>query len=448
MSAVIRSRTLGVITRGTPFRTIRLSSTATGSYSRRTPQPPSEETLALLQTYENLSPQPVPLRTVLSFGEQLSPDSVVASAHFTLTEIPKRLAQRVRSLDCLPFIVGTNPFIARIHELYQRSFSALASYPAPTNIEENRAFTLRLESLVDAHADDIPVLAKGFRECARYMTPAVTTLFLDEIIRSRIAVRLIAEQHIAISHALETPQEQGSTSRELGIVNKKTSPKDMVTMCSRFVSELSDATLGASPRLVLEGDVDATFPYVPVHLEYILTEVLKNSYRATVEHHHDDPGPLPPVVVTIASSMLPPSPQRPAYMSIRIRDQGGGVSPAHMKNIFSYAFTTADSKGALSPTGDDGLDGGPYAAQHVGGIAAIGDQSGAGSLFGEITGKGLQTGLGSIAGLGYGLPLARLYASYFGGGSGLELVPLYRFGTDVFIKLRALDMQGGDEVMI
>lgn len=435
---------------GRHFRTVsvRLSSTATGSYNRRTPLPPSAETLSLLQTYENLAPQPVPLQTVLSFGEQLSPESVVASAHFTLSEIPKRLAQRVRSLDCLPFIVGTNPFIARLHELYQRSFSALAKYPAPRTIEENRAFTHRLESLVDAHSDDIPVLAKGFRESARYITPAATSAFLDEIIRSRIAVRLIAEQHIAVSHALQAPQEEGATTREFGIVNKKTSPKEMISMCARFVSELSDATLGASPRLVLEGDLDATFPYVPVHLEYILTEVLKNSYRATVEHHHDNPGPLPPVVVTIASSLLPPSPQRPAYMSIRIRDQGGGVSPANMKKIFSYAFTTADSKGALSPTGDDGLDGGPYAAQHVGGIAAIGDASGAGSLFGEITGKGLQTGLGSIAGLGYGLPLARLYASYFGGGSGLELVSLYRFGTDVFIKLRALDMKGGDEVMI
>lgn len=110
---------------GRQFRTVsvRLSSTATGSYNRRTPLPPSAETLSLLQTYENLAPQPVPLQTVLSFGEQLSPESVVASAHFTLSEIPKRLAQRVRSLDCLPFIVGTNPFIARLHELYQRSFS-------------------------------------------------------------------------------------------------------------------------------------------------------------------------------------------------------------------------------------------------------------------------------------------------------------------------------------
>ncbi|KAG8951551.1 26S proteasome regulatory subunit 7 [Tulasnella sp. 408] len=419
MSTSLGRRATGPMARGRYSRTVRLSSTATSGYNRRTPLPPSEETLTLLQTYENLSPQPVPLRTVLSFGEQLSPESAVASAHFTLTEIPKRLAQR-----------------------------ALATYPAPTNIEENRAFTRRLESLVDAHSDDIPILAKGFRESARYITPAATSAFLDEIIRSRIAVRLIAEQHIAVSHAIETPHAGGALTRELGIVNKKTSPKELINMCARFVTELSDATLGTSPRLVLEGDLDATFPYVPVHLEYILTEVLKNSYRATVEHHHDDPGPLPPVVVTIASSLLPPSPQRPAYMSIRIRDQGGGVSPANMKKIFSYAFTTADSKGALSPTGDDGLDGGPYAAQHVGGIAAIGDDSGAGSLFGEITGKGLQTGLGSIAGLGYGLPLARLYASYFGGGSGLELVPLYRFGTDVFIKLRALDMKGGDEVMI
>jgi 26S proteasome regulatory subunit T1 len=77
-----------------------------------------------------------------------------------------------------------------------------------------------------------------------------------------------------------------------------------------------------------------------------------------------------------------------------------------MARIFSYAFTTAghadDQKG----------DGGPYAAQHIGGSAAIGSGSvgEGGNLFGEITEKGIQVGLGTIAGLGYGLPLSRLYA--------------------------------------
>lgn len=80
-----------------------------------------------------------------------------------------------------------------------------------------------------------------------------------------------------------------------------------------------------------------------------------------------------------------------------------------MARIFSYAFTTA-GRGA---EGDDGSGGGPYAAQHVGGSAAIGTGgSGEANMFGEITGKGLQTGLGTIAGLGYGLPMSQLYAKW------------------------------------
>lgn len=83
-----------------------------------------------------------------------------------------------------------------------------------------------------------------------------------------------------------------------------------------------------------------------------------------------------------------------------------------MARIFSYAFTTAGRGAERGEEFDEDSRGGPYAAQQVGGSAAIGGGSGAGdgNLFGEITGKGLQTGLGTIAGLGYGLPMSKLYA--------------------------------------
>lgn len=153
-------------------------------------------------------------------------------------------------------------------------------------------------------------------------------------------------------------------------------------------------------------------------IEYILTEILKNSYRATVEHHHKQGkrsmSNLPPVTVTIAppttpsvttlENSEPPSSigqtiSPPSYLSIRVRDEGGGVPPTNLSRIFSYAFTTA---GRLAQTGED--EGGPYAAQHIGGAAAMGGGSGAGAgnVFGEIAGRGLQTGMGTIAGLGYG----------------------------------------------
>jgi 26S proteasome regulatory subunit T1 len=152
-----------------------------------------------------------------------------------------------------------------------------------------------------------------------------------------------------------------------------------------------------------------------------MTELLKNAFRATVEHHYKLHGeysaePIPPVLVTISPPPEHPTPSRPSgapFLSIRIRDQGGGVSAANMARIFSYAFTTAGSR-AGGDSGEDDSGGGPYAAQHIGGSAAIDSDSagGAGSLFADMASKGLQTGLGTIAGLGYGLPMSRLYAKY------------------------------------
>jgi 26S proteasome regulatory subunit T1 len=134
-----------------------------------------------------------------------------------------------------------------------------------------------------------------------------------------------------------------------------------------------------------------------------------------VEHHIAPAGlgshSLPPVVVTLSSPPQRGSKPGVSFFSIRVRDQGGGVSPSHMARIFSYAFTTA---GRGAENGVDDVDGaaGPYVAQRVGGGLAIDNGSSTGDvgLFGEIAGKGLQAGIGTIAGLGYGLPMSRLYA--------------------------------------
>lgn len=189
--------------------------------------------------------------------------------------------------------------------------------------------------------------------------------------------------------------------------------------------------------------------YIPVHLEYILTEILKNSFRATVERHARDTrsGTVPPVIVTVSP---PPTTSLPRqrFLSLRIRDQGGGVPPAYLAQIFSYSFTTAGRQAASRGGSweDAGLGGGPYAAQHIGGSAALdasGSMSGS-TLFTEMTGRGLQMGMGTIAGLGYGLPMSRLYARYFGGS--LDFVSLDGWGSDVFVKLRCLDDAGDAEI--
>ncbi|KAG6878759.1 hypothetical protein C0993_008058 [Termitomyces sp. T159_Od127] len=343
----------------------------------------------LLSKFASLTPRPLDLSTLLSLGRPLTPESVLASVKCVLREIPHRLATRVRSIEALPFIVGTNPYVANTLHAHRDSFRWLATHPPITNIADNAQFAQQLADLVQNHANDIPTMAKGFQECSRYMSPTQISNFLDCAIMNRISVRLIAEQHIALSQALENPEADTS---HVGVVDLQCSPKAMIRMCGSFVSELCEATFGASPPLVIDGYTDATFAYVPVHLEYMLTEILKNAFRATIEHHskyHQPSRPLAPVTITISPSSMNGTSQ---YFSLRIRDEGGGVSQANMARIFSYAFTTA-GRGAEEDF-DDAGGGGPYAAQHVGGSAAIGG-SGEANLFGEITGKGLQTGLGT-----------------------------------------------------
>lgn len=169
--------------------------------------------------------------------------------------------------------------------------------------------------------------------------------------------------------------------------------------------------------------------------------MLKNAYRATIERHWQLYGPstlrdIPPVQVTVASPGKEWPSGRLPHLSIRIRDEGGGVTRPDLSHVFSYAFTTA---GRNSSHGDE-MDGGPYSAQHVGGSAAIsrgiGENSTGASragLFAEMTGKGIQTGVGTLAGLGYGLPMSRLYAKYFGGS--LDLMTMDGWGMSFLLRL-------------
>ena len=91
------------------------------------------------------------------------------------------------------------------------------------------------------------------------MSPQEISDFLDGVIRNRISVRLIAEQHIKVSQALKQPSNLAAS---VGVVDLRCSPRAMIQMCGLFVADLCEATLGSSPSIVIDGHADATFAYV------------------------------------------------------------------------------------------------------------------------------------------------------------------------------------------
>lgn len=310
----------------------------------------------------------------------------------------------------------------------------------------------------------------------KYISPEEVTRFLDQHLRARIGTRLIAEQHIAL-HFSSTPHFDPGASPTpcpehpsfIGVIDTALKPAELINRCAEFVAEICELQYGVRPKWEIDGEPDTTFAYVPMHLEYILTELLKNAFRATVEHCGTSD--LKPIVITIAPeppfSSLPPtdrlhddhfhtpsrgdehrSSRHPEEdgggvpsgnvtlgprdgskgefrsddiqplddnapgVTIRIRDRGGGISPDVLPNIWSYSFTTFNDDQDLPPGSSDG-----------GGDAL--------NVISQAS-----SGSSSIAGLGYGLPLSRAYAEYFGGGIAVQ--SLYGWGTDVYLRLKGV----------
>jgi len=334
--------------------------------------------------------------------------------------------------------VVSNPNISKIYNNYLHSLSTLLPYKEKkiTTLQDEIRFTEVLADLVQTHANTIPILARGFLECRKYINPTEVTRFLDEHLRARIGTRLIAEQHIALHFSSQPHQDQSQTKTEagkdvpssyIGVIDTALQPASIINSCGAFVSEICELRYGVRPTWIIDGEISTTFAYVPVHLEYIITELLKNAFRATVESGRSHE----PIVITIAAepetlssipmgnrqhgaekttgisgenegAILPLSDSAPG-VTIRIRDRGGGISPTVLPEIWSYSFTTFSE--------DDDLPGSYPSSSSGAGMDALN----------AIAGTGVGASVGSsIAGLGYGLPLGRAYAEYFGGGIAVQ----------------------------
>ncbi|KAJ4864544.1 mitochondrial branched-chain alpha-ketoacid dehydrogenase kinase domain-containing protein [Trichoderma breve] len=400
---------------------------------------------AEISALANLPQHPLSLADLVRQGRPpLSERSLLASANFTLSLIPIRLAHRLQALQNLPYIVVSNPNISQIYNNYLHSLSILLPYwqaaskgRAITTLDNEIKFTNALAELVATHTDTIPVLAKGFLECRKYISPEEVTRFLDEHLRARIGTRLISEQHIALHFSSQPHFDPGASPTPcpehptyIGVIDTALKPALIVESCAGFVADICELRYGIRPKLIINGEPETTFAFLPMHLEYIITELLKNAFRASIESKSNEPievtiAPEPPLKLqpggapeiktpsedlgVFKSDAIKPLDDNAPGVTIRIRDRGGGIPPDVLPNIWSYSFTTfSEDDDVPGSTGNDGL----------GAIATA------------------STGGSSIAGLGYGLPLSRAYAEYFGGGIAVQ--SLYGWGTDVYLRLKGV----------
>ncbi|KAH6654987.1 branched-chain alpha-ketoacid dehydrogenase [Truncatella angustata] len=380
--------------------------------------------------------RPISLRQLMVFGRQLTESRLISSANYVRTELPTRIAHRLRDMQRLPYVVVTNPHISDVYDLYYKAFDTFRRIKEIKSLDDNERFCQDIAQMLRAHLSVIPKLAMGILQCNGLMEQEELDQFMNTILRSRISRRVIAEQHLALTETYNSPWfSPGATLSEsefIGEVFIKCGAADVVQRCGEAIQALARSANGPDvriPEIKITGHLESTFPYILSHLEYIIGELLRNSVQAVIDHHAKSKNkdqPPPPIEVTLCEAQQ--------HVIIRVSDQGGGIP----RDILPYLWSF--SKGPQSGQRLKNLTQVPLMAATLQELRVDGNFSG---LQDGKAGHHMHDGsLTSMSKrppdlrLGVGLPLSRVYAEYWAGS--LELHSLEGYGVDAFLQISKL----------
>ncbi|BBN06903.1 pyruvate dehydrogenase kinase 2/3/4 [Marchantia polymorpha subsp. ruderalis] len=333
----------------------------------------------------------VSLKYMMDFGAYPTSRNLLVSAQFLHKELPVRLAHRVTELENLPHGLSTKAPVLTVRDWYVDSFKDLRSFKEIQNLTDENRFTELLTHIKQRHNNVMPTMAMGIQELKEDLGRKVGLnelpeihQFLDRFYMSRIGIRMLIGQHVAL-------HQENHPSGYIGLICTKVSPVEVAQNAIDDARSACMRTYGSAPEVHVYGDPNFSFAYVPTHLHQMLFELVKNSLRAVQERFMDADHECPPIRVVVADGL--------EDVTIKISDEGGGIPRSGLPKIWTYLYSTAKS-----PLADEG--------------------------------RQLQETPSIMAGYGYGLPISRLYARYFGGD--LQVISMEGYGTDAYLHLNRL----------
>lgn len=192
--------------------------------------------------YASFPQRSVTIRQLVDFGKgEITPAKIFRAGYFLREELPVRLAHRVSELDNLPHQLSDMPSIKLVKGWYSQSFQELISLPRfnlrmpvkvqlagasgpamwgttyggldvpdealPPNVEAlNKEMIDVLESIKKRHDPVVTTVAQGVTEWKELLGKTAISedvqAFLDRFYLSRIGIRFLIGQHVALGRSL------------------------------------------------------------------------------------------------------------------------------------------------------------------------------------------------------------------------------------------------------
>lgn len=424
---------------------------------------------SILLSWAKQTPHPVTLRHLANFGRRLTQDKIVASANFVRSEVPLRLSLKIKELQNMPFGVVSNYHLSQVYQSYYHCFNAFRKVPEIKNMEDNEQFCKFVSSMLKDHLIVLPHLMMGALEVSALglMTQDSLDAFMSSMLRSRISRRVIMDQHYSMSQSFMDSVREGLDQGDrppdfVGEAFQYLSAHEQLRLSYDSISKFlrsQDPTL-VVPELVIKGE-DVKFQYLTNHLNYILTEVIRNGLKSTIDQNkainakraaaHPSgtlraaPIAIPPLVVEITNL------KKEIYF--KFSDQGGGVPLAKLPKVWSFGKSPELARGYLhnfhdipglnltqrlpivdhdylnpNSTAPPPLEG---VLSDLGNMEVSNSPQDRGSMLSALSKRPFKNTLG------ISLPMCRVYANYWNGELSMDSVEGY--GTDVVWKIRKLN---------
>eukprot|EP00467_Chlorarachnion_reptans_P012527 CAMPEP_0114524024 /NCGR_PEP_ID=MMETSP0109-20121206/21617_1 /TAXON_ID=29199 /ORGANISM="Chlorarachnion reptans, Strain CCCM449" /LENGTH=437 /DNA_ID=CAMNT_0001705405 /DNA_START=239 /DNA_END=1552 /DNA_ORIENTATION=- len=361
---------------------------------------------------------PVSLRDLYRYGQDSS--LRLHHAQFLHREVPIRVSQRVMELRCLPFRLSESHGIREVIDNYTSYVLDLLTMDPPSNSDDLEMFQRYMQYLLQDNTEVVQTMALGVIQAKRDIDTKehndfrrLVDLVLVRFFTARIGLRFIIEQFV--SSAEYNPGFAG-------VIESFCNPVLIAQRAAEDASQLCRQHKDCSPRVLFHTPTqsfsdDLHFTYIPHHLHYMLTEILKNSMRATVEAHSPkvgfDGAAMPPIKVVFVAGN--------EDITIKVIDEGGGIPRSEIKPIWNFFHSTADAPSSVGAGSSEDM-GHWFDVLH--------------EKKRQEEGAGPSIPPSALAGYGVGLPLSRLFARYFGGD--ITITSMEGFGTDAYLHIPRL----------
>eukprot|EP00405_Crypthecodinium_cohnii_P023272 CAMPEP_0206477496 /NCGR_PEP_ID=MMETSP0324_2-20121206/35413_1 /ASSEMBLY_ACC=CAM_ASM_000836 /TAXON_ID=2866 /ORGANISM="Crypthecodinium cohnii, Strain Seligo" /LENGTH=529 /DNA_ID=CAMNT_0053953463 /DNA_START=40 /DNA_END=1629 /DNA_ORIENTATION=+ len=356
-----------------------------------------------IDAFATMEPHPCTLQDVLSCLEPCQ------SAQFIHTEMPIRIAERIRWLESLESWQEI-PQLVHVHDIHVRAFQKLRSTQRHPTLDK---FTKVVKQIVDDQHEVVRYMAAGMHKL-RQLKPELDTTkvdeFLDAFLLNRFGSNVLMSQYLALAKSSHGPTGvidphcdpaqvcRDSATAVQDVCEEYTGRRPYIrieTRVSRRVREASAMSAAENKTGEVDGDSDGAdgdaiqFAYIPGALKYIICEILKNSCRATVEVCADEQQlEAKPIRIVVCADEH--------HIGIWMSDEAGGIPFQVGTQVWSYMYSTAK----------------------------------------KVDSNVRRGAANELAGFGVGLPISRLYARYLGGS--LDLISLPGYGTHAYLFLPRL----------